>query len=80
MWANELEGRLIENVQLEEQKEKKYKGKIEPKPPRGHKHTKICRKGVPEGEKGAERILEEILAENLLNYLNLYIQEAQQTK
>lgn len=48
----------------------------------GQQHTKICIMNVPEGEKGEERIFEEIMVknfQNLMKDLNLDVQEAQQT-
>ena len=66
--ASDMEDRVMENIQAEQQKLKfRLRG------PLWHiKCVNICIIGIPEGDerRGTKNLLEEIIAENLLNLRN----------
>ena len=83
MKASELEAKSVEIVQLEKLEGKRMKDKQKLRDLRSVMKHNIRKKEVPEGKrkKGAERILEETVAENfsdMLKHSNLHIQDAQQ--
>ena len=71
-WTNDLEDRMVEISATEQNIEKRMNRNEDRLRDLGDniKYTNICIIGVPEGEereKGPEKILEEIIAENFLN-------------
>lgn len=84
--TRELKDCTMEIIESEEQKEKWFKKWTEPKTFVEHcQVNNICTVGSPqgeEGEQGAERISEEIMAENfqyLMRDLNINIKDAQKS-
>ena len=82
-WISNVEDRLVEITQAE-QGEKNILSKDSLRGPWDNfKHTNICIIGVPEGEereKGAKKLFEEIIAENIPNLgkeTDIQVQEAQ---
>ena len=87
---SDLEDKVAENTQSEQQKEKRINIKKKDGRLRGLwyniKHTNICILGVPEGEEreeGIENLFEEIMTDNFPNLaeeIDTQLQEAQSHK